>query len=155
MRAIRTAARALIIQEGRLLTILMRRPGEVDFHILPGGGQAHGETLEQSLRRECLEEIGVEPVIGSIAYVREYIGKNHTFHRQHRFFHQLEMVFHCQLPPQAAVAMGKSHDKHQVGVEWVPLAVLPDTNFYPAKLKSFIARGADIRGQSLYLGDIN
>ena len=63
MRPIRTAARALIILEGKLLAIKMRDQSGV-FYILPGGGQNHGETLRQGLQRECLEEIGTDVDIG-------------------------------------------------------------------------------------------
>ena len=30
------------------------------YFILPGGGQEHGENLHETLKRECIEEIGEE-----------------------------------------------------------------------------------------------
>ena len=65
MRQIRTAARALIIQDQKVLAIKMRDRTGI-FYILPGGGQKHGETLRQSLERECLEEIGTKVDIGEL-----------------------------------------------------------------------------------------
>src|SRR4051812_20953461 len=38
---IRTAARALIVRDGKILTVVLR-DREGDFYVLPGGGQAHG-----------------------------------------------------------------------------------------------------------------
>mgnify|MGYP001246774977 FL=1 len=56
MRHIRTAARALIILDKKVLTIKMCDKTGI-FYILPGGGQRHGESLTDALIRECLEEI--------------------------------------------------------------------------------------------------
>ena len=75
----------------------LRVPDEV-FYILPGGGQKHGETLLDTLQRECREEIGTPVEAGEIAYVREYIGRHHHLRKLHKDFHQLEVVFHCELP---------------------------------------------------------
>ncbi|MGE9294234.1 MAG: NUDIX domain-containing protein [Puniceicoccales bacterium] len=154
MKFVRSAVRALIIRDGCLLTIQMRRgKGEI-FYILPGGGQVHGETLEISLRRECLEEIGVEPIIGPIAYVREYIGRNHTFAQAHKDFHQIEVVFRCKLPEGSEPGNGHETDKHQIGYRWVPVKELLEMDFYPAKLKEYIQE-ANICPDKIYLGDIN
>lgn len=154
MKFVRSAVRALIIRDGRLLTIQMRRGRGEIFYILPGGGQTHGETMEQSLRRECLEEIGVEPIVGPIAYVREYIGQHHTFAQAHKDFHQIEVVFRCQLPEGVEPGSGHETDKHQIGFRWVPLTELARLDFYPARLKEYV-READIHLDALYLGDIN
>lgn len=154
MKVVRSAARALIIQNNRLLTIVMRRPRDEVFHILPGGGQLHGETLHETLLRECREEIGTEVEIGEIAYVREYIGRNHSFYRQHKEFHQLEVVFHCRLPQGVKVEGGPGSDKHQIGVEWIPLERLPEINFFPNFLKECVVDGK-MEVKPLYRGDIN
>lgn len=154
-RNVRSASRALIIRDGKLLAIKMKRPRERDeFFILPGGGQQHGETLITSLQRECREELGCEPIIKNVAYVREYIGRNHSFANRHRHFHQLEVVFYCELPEGFEVNERHSGDKNQVGVTWIPLAELPQTNFYPQKILEFIHEG-NVVVDPLYLGDIN
>ena len=130
MRPIRTAARALIILQGKLLAIKMRDHSGI-FYILPGGGQHHGETLVQGLQRECLEEIGTDVEVGELLYVREYIGKNHQFSKDHRSFHQLESVFRCSLPNPNGIGPGTEQDKKQIGVEWVPLDVFANVKKLP------------------------
>lgn len=154
MKFVRSAVRALILRDGRLLTIQMRRGKGDIFYILPGGGQLHGETMPESLRRECLEEIGLEPVVGQVAYVREYIGRHHSFAQAHKDFHQIEVVFRCSLPDGQEPSDGHETDKHQIGIRWLTLDELERVDFYPAKLKEFI-RETDIRPDALYLGDIN
>ncbi|WOO41146.1 NUDIX domain-containing protein [Rubellicoccus peritrichatus] len=153
MKSVRSAARALIIQDGKLLTIEMQRGNEPVFYILPGGGQVHGETLEATLKRECLEEIGIAPVMGPIAYVREYIGRNHTFKEAHKDFHQIEVVFRCSLP-NGETKVGIDMDKNQIGVRWIPLDELEQLDFFPAVLKEYINNG-EVAIDREYLGDIN
>lgn len=153
MRHIRTAARALIILDQKLLAIKMRdRSGT--FYILPGGGQRHGETLRDGLKRECLEEIGTAVDVGELLYVREYIGKNHEFRSAHHAFHQVESVFRCTLPDPDGIGPGTEHDKKQVGVEWLPIDELTQHRFLPERIKPFFKNG-DFDAGTHYLGDVN
>lgn len=153
MPMIRTAARALILEQDHLLAIRMRDRSGV-FHILPGGGQRHWETLPEALRRECLEEIGARIEVGELLYTREYIGKNHEFHTAHRGFHQLEAVFRCTLPQGGNFAPATETDKKQIGVSWLPVAELARIRFLPEAIKPFF-RSGDFTPDRTYLGDIN
>ena len=153
MRHIRTAARALIILDQKVLAIKMRDRTGI-FYILPGGGQTHGETLRECLERECLEEIGTKVDVGELLYVREYIGKNHEFHKSHSAFHQVENVFRCSLKDPNGVGPGTEYDKKQIGVEWIPIEDLPGRRFLPEVIKPFFKDGNFDSGTN-YLGDVN
>lgn len=153
MRHIRTAARALIIHQQKLLAIKMRDRSGV-FYILPGGGQNHGETLQEGLKRECLEEIGTEVEVGELLYVREYIGKNHEFRHAHRAFHQVENVFRCVLPDPAGIGPGTELDKKQVGIEWLPLNELAKIRLLPEVIKPYFTSDGFTPAIN-YLGDAN
>lgn len=153
MSHIRTAARALIIEDGKLLAIKMRDSTGI-FYILPGGGQQHGETLHQALAREAQEEIGVPIEIGEFAFVREYIGKNHTFRASHANFHQVECIFHCTLQTHEGLGTGTEHDKKQIGLEWIPLTEIKERRLLPEVIKSFFTPIGFI-AEKCYLGDIN
>ncbi len=150
---VRTAARAVVVHEGRLLAITMRDDAG-EFYILPGGGQRHGETLADTLRRETSEEIGVALEPGPLFYVREYIGRNHDFAREHKHFHQVEIVFRCLLPEGAKLQPGRGRDRKQVGIAWLELAQLGGCRFYPAFLKKCV-RGGDFAVEPRYWGDLN
>lgn len=153
---VRSAARALIVQDHRLLAVAMR-DAQGDFFILPGGGQKHGETLEETLVRECREELGAEVELGALLYVREYIGRNHDFRKKHKGFHQLECVFRCRLknPEADFSAEAPGRDKLQVGVQWIPLAGLSQARFYPQAVKALFDETGFVADAPRYLGDIN
>ncbi len=63
----RVAVSALIFdEEGR---ILLGHRRDIDWWYLPGGGMEAGETVDEALRREIFEEIGVEIEIGQLVGV--------------------------------------------------------------------------------------
>ncbi len=53
----RIAVNALIFHKGRILLAHRR---DIDWWNLPGGGMESGETVEEAVRREVLEETGLE-----------------------------------------------------------------------------------------------
>lgn len=148
---IRCAARALIVHEGRLLTVVLRDK-QGDLHVLPGGGQLHGETLADAVRRECREELGVDITVQGLAYVREYIGANHAYASRHRDFHQVEAVFHAVIDDISRLGAGVGQDNRQVGLTWIPLAELHRFRFSPSLLKEYVKNGTFVIPQP-YLGD--
>lgn len=153
IKSIRPAARAVIIHAGRLLAVKMRDARGI-YYILPGGGQRPGETLLEAVRRECLEEVGVEVEVGRLLYVREYIGRNHRFSPHHAGFHQLEHVFLCQVKDPTQACEGCETDNHQVGVSWLALDALETIRFYPECLRPHLATGR-LDFPQVYLGDCN
>ena len=153
VKHIRSAARAVIISDGCLLATKMRDRQGV-YYILPGGGQQPGETLEQALQRECLEEVGLQVRVVRLLYVREYIGKNHTFSKRHAAFHQIEHVFLCEVDDPKRACPGTVTDNHQIGVSWLSLEAFHNIRFYPEAIKPYLTP-AGPAFPSLYLGDCN
>ena len=150
---IRSAARAIIIQNNSALFVQMKND-DGEFFILPGGGQLHGETLVQSLERECMEELGIDISVGRLIYTREYIGKNHQFDHRHRNFHQIEHVFVCEILNDSKLGNGHETDKKQIGYRWIKLNKLSDYNVLPSPIKSLLQTD-DLTLFNSYLGDVN
>jgi 8-oxo-dGTP pyrophosphatase MutT (NUDIX family) len=143
---VRTAARAVILRGADILAVRIR--------VLPGGGQNHGETLRDTVRREVLEELGLKVVPQGLLYLREYVGKNHAMHRIHGHFHQVEAVFHCLCDDLTPIGEGRERDRRQVGFEWLPLARLADYPLSPKGLGEVIAKALR-DGSATYLGDVH
>ncbi|HAN04788.1 MAG TPA: NUDIX hydrolase [Elusimicrobia bacterium] len=150
-RKVRISAKAIVIQNGRLL-LMRARDRFGNYYLLPGGGQKHGETLHAALVRECLEETGVLVAPGAPRHIRDYVGANHEFAREDKGFHQVEIMFDCAFVRKA----GKGHapDPGQTGAEWVSLRRLGSVRLYPSALKILLAPDGKKRGP-VYLGDSN
>lgn len=156
---IRNSVKALIVQDGKLLMLRCRNARDEhfeDYFVLPGGGQHHGETFEQALRRECQEEVNVEVEVKNLVYIREYIGKNHGFARHNRV-HQIDFHFIYTITA-GQPAIGHTPDTDQIGVAWNALSDLENINFYPRTMRKLLAselNAAANLSHVVYLGDIN
>lgn len=62
--------RAIIIHEGKLLVV--KHSHNTSYAALPGGHVDFGEDMHTCLRRELMEELGVEAVIGRLLYVNTF-----------------------------------------------------------------------------------
>lgn len=153
MNNIRNSAKAIIIQEGRIL-LTQNKDNNGYFYLLPGGGQHPGESIIDALKRECMEEISAQIDVGDIIYLRDYIGKNHEFSEIDADVHQIEYMFFCNLRPDAHVENGKVPDNMQTGVEWIDIAKLKNIRIYPSILKILITPDG-INRDRIYLGDEN
>lgn len=74
MQERRVAVRGIIFKDGKLLCqkLTAYRRNDRDFWCTPGGGLDMGELLEDGLRREMIEETGIEPKIGRLLFVQQF-----------------------------------------------------------------------------------
>ncbi|MCW3794600.1 NUDIX domain-containing protein [Paenibacillus sp. LS1] len=152
MKPIRNSAKAVIVQDGRLLVIRLEDQYGTAY-VFPGGGQEKGEELKDAVARECLEEIGQAVNVGELLHIREYIGKNHEFAEWDADIHQVEFYFACSLiDPEAIVFEGSNPDNNQVAVEWIALEDLSQIRLYPKTIGELLLKSGS---SSIYLGDLN
>ena len=151
-KPVRNSAKAIIIRDG---TLLCTKNHDLlgDFYLLPGGGQNHGETLVETVKRECLEETGARIEAGKLCFVREYISANHELAKYDDGIHQIEFMFLCQLLQEPDSSSANSADIMQTGVVWLPISKLADYRFYPAVLAKRLQNFLPSDFPSVYLGD--
>jgi ADP-ribose pyrophosphatase YjhB (NUDIX family) len=73
----RVSVKAFVLDERQRLLVVQNGDGTWE---LPGGGWEHGETLEQCVRREITEELGVEVRRIDTATVRPCVGLRASGH---------------------------------------------------------------------------
>jgi len=147
----RVSAKAIIIRDGHLLALACRRDGE-RFYILPGGGQEPGESVHDTLKRECREELGVSVVPGPLLFVRDYMGALGA-EEPDKTRQQLELMFACELDGTSEAGGGAVPDDYQEGLAWLPTDRLEDYALYPLTLRALLARGGAV--PDIYLGPVN
>lgn len=142
-RKIRTSAKAVIIQNGKLLAIKLN-DGKEEWYILPGGGQDSEEMLPQAVEREVREEAGIEVKCKNLLFVIEGVhGES---------FHRVDLVFLCDYIGEASDAALHS-DTNQIGVEWLDLSILNRLPLYPSKLRRPIMNFYEGKEYMRYLGN--
>ncbi len=137
MSRVRTAAKAVIVSEGRIL-LTHCRDQTGDWYALPGGGQEEGEPLDRTVVRECREEIDADVEVLGLRWVRDYIVANHDFSYLDEDTHQVEHLFECRVPDDYQPRCGAGADRTQIGVVWLDAAALARVRVYPAGIRDLL-----------------
>ncbi|MES3032147.1 MAG: NUDIX domain-containing protein [Patescibacteria group bacterium] len=123
--------RAIIIQDGKLL-LVHRVKSDREYWVFPGGGLEESDnSLEDGLKRECREELGVEVEVGAVF-------SEDTFKDQHEFFYTCKIIggtLGTGTGPEV------SRDLVQCGTyepQWIPLNELINKNVQPSKVRDLI-----------------
>ena len=82
-------ASGLIVRDGKVLLIRRGKEPYKDHWSLPGGGVERGERIREAVKREVLEETGLEVDVGLVAGYREEILSPGG--------HYLVLAFHCTI----------------------------------------------------------
>lgn len=96
----RVSAYVLIKKEDMVLLIKDKREKLYD---VVGGGIEFGETIEETLYREAMEESGAEIKIGKLLHTNVswfYHTANKQFHQTLRLFYQAELVTELKEPTE-------------------------------------------------------
>ena len=104
----RTAVRGIIFVDGKLL-LIQSGFGEVKF---PGGGQEPGETDEETLIRETLEETGFHVIPESIRPFGAVVEKRLSVHEP-MIWHMDSRYYFCEVErEQEACSYTENEKKH-------------------------------------------
>lgn len=109
----RISVRAIVVHEGKLLCARLNHYNAAGtkevtgYWCLPGGGLEPGEGLVDGMRREMLEETGIEPAVGNLLYVHQF---------DHNGREWLEFFFHVtNAEDYLHINLSKStHGQHEI-----------------------------------------
>ena|SRR5687768_1950284 len=137
MAIVRTAARAIIQRDGKLL-VIRYRDAQGDFFSFPGGAQRHGESLHEAVVREVAEETGMVIRPGALRCVRECRGSDQS-RSLPSDWHSVEIFFECELAGEHGEPT--ELDPGQAEALWLTISELRQRCFFPAALLEGLASG--------------
>ena len=118
-------------------SILVQRDRNGSEYALPGGHVKIGETLEDGLIREIMEELGVRVKCDRLLWSEECFW---TWHGRQAhtiaFYYRVDLCDDPDIPANGAFVPQKDHGEVVLG--WMPIADIPNVTIYPAFLKDEI-----------------
>jgi len=85
------AARAIIIEDGKLLVMFRNKEGS-KYYTLVGGRVGDDESLEKAVTREVKEETGLDVTNGRLVYIEEHAA---PYNEQY--------IYVCEIAPHAGI----------------------------------------------------
>ncbi len=143
---VRVRVNGLLVEEGSLLLVRLMSPvaGKLIW-MPPGGGLHFGESLTGALRREMLEETGIDVTPGPLWYLHEVITND---------VHAIEFYYLCRRRGGSLIkgADPEYSDDEQIirDVAFLPLERLDQPDIHPVYLRSgFVSDYRDKHGADL------
>ena len=127
--SIRNSAKAIVLRDGKILLNRCRSRFGV-YYALPGGGQKVGETLEEAIRRELLEETGLSVAPIRMAGLYEQVMQR----RDGAPDHKLYFMFLCRLMDVERLKPTE-RDEYQLSSEWVDLNDAVSGRLFPRTVR--------------------
>lgn len=124
---IRVRACGLCIVDEKILLINHRGITKTNFWSPPGGGLEFGESAEDCLKREFLEETGLQIQVKDFLFVCELV--KHPLHAVELFFH-VQPLTHRLKTGQDPEPGSPSIIKEAKFVSWVEMADIPSTEVH-------------------------
>ena len=138
---IRPAARAIVLDpDDRILLVRFVFPTGKTFWATPGGGIEEGESSVEAVRRELVEEAGLEgvdvgPVVWTRLHIVPFIGG--LYDGQHEQYH---LVRTPPFTPAPRLSIEQLRAEYVFELRWWTLANLDEANetFAPSRLPELI-----------------
>jgi len=132
---VRSTVKLIVVNDGKVLLNRCRSEPIGEYYSLPGGGQEKYETLDQAVRRECLEETGYIVAPERFVALFEEINENPAFRAEYpQYAHKMLHIFVCRLASDDTVKPSEM-DESQVACEWVEISDVANRNLLPKVVK--------------------
>ena len=120
---LRPAVYGIVVHEGRVLLMKTRHTGK---RHPPGGGIDIGESVEDALKREVLEETGIQVEVARLAGFREIFFYDNC---SGKAFHGMHFYYECR--PETITLLEDAHVKDGAAGQprWVNLWCLEPQDF--------------------------
>ena len=147
------SVKAIIIKDNKLLVESVDY-GRGRYSKLPGGGHEWGETIQETIIRECKEELNLNVKPVRLVFVRDYIAKNHNQTFDLDCFHLTELIFECEVEDFSSLANGSEPDSNDQRIKWIDINDLESSDFYPKAIIPYLKNIHNTK-ETIVLGDVN
>lgn len=88
----RVNVRAVIWREGKLLAAKQKdsNGGTTKYWCIPGGGLDPGESLQDGVAREVMEETGITAKVGKLLFIQQFSSRREGYDEELEFFFHIE-----------------------------------------------------------------
>jgi len=131
--------RAIIIDTDKIL-LINRIKGNDSYWVMPGGAVEPGESHEQAVKRECLEELGIK--IEAQKLFLQRLGDKPEIEGQQEFFYLCNIVGGQIGTGQGPEFQAGTQYKGEYRIKWVDLKDFPEINLKPEEVKNKIIQQA-------------
>ncbi len=100
--------------------------GRQEWNCFPGGQLEPGETIDECLSRELMEELSLPVIVGNVLAVGTYIEGETT---------SLELFVRCEAPTSTPIA----NEPHIINPRFIPVAQIPTADVYPLEVARDLA----------------
>ncbi|WP_379247135.1 NUDIX hydrolase [Paenibacillus sp. GCM10028914] len=136
----------VLIRGGRILLIRKARGPYLGKWDLPGGSIEFGEEPEQTLKREFLEETGLDDIQGRM---KTAVSCTIIYERAEGILeemHHIGLIYEVELEEIDAPIKRDGDQQDSLGAEWIPLEKLqfiPMTPFVEMVIEQFVDQHAE------------
>jgi ADP-ribose pyrophosphatase YjhB (NUDIX family) len=130
-------------------SVLLHRAGHESFWTLPGGRAEHGESAEQTIKREMREELETDVHVDRLLWIVE-----NFFEYDGLSYHELALYFLIRFPEATAPLKAEAFDRIDGGVpftfRWFPVKRndLEELPVFPTFLRQGLA---DLPGSVVHI----
>lgn len=112
---------ALVMIEKDKILLVRHRKKDQTYWLLPGGGLEYGETISECARREALEELGLEIMVGDLLFVNESIPPDKHRHVLNLYYRAKVIGGEIKLGDEEVLAEGG----------WIEIDLINELTLYP------------------------
>lgn len=131
---------AIIMQDGKILMVGNER---ADYLYSVGGRIKFGETAEEAIVREVLEETGVKMEVDRLGFVHENYFYGDAPSKQGKLVYEISLFFYMKVPRDfAPVSVSFTEDNSKEYLRWISL----DENgkMYPEFFRTELRKPTDV-----------
>ena len=121
--------------------VLLQKPGNDDGYAFPGGHVAFGETSAETLRREFLEELGMDITVGILEWVSEifFFWGDKPCHQVCLYYSvSMDDAFTLQEKDRFLGSEAVDSDESSLWFYWIPVKDAQKTLIYPENAKTLL-----------------